>query len=158
MRRLAAGAQPQRGRELVAHVGGRWPSAARSASVTAPWRLARRSPSGPSMSATWAWRGAGSPSRAPSHSWRGVESSRSAPRTTSPHALVGVVDHHGEVVGEGAVVAAHDEVVDDALEAPGEAVLEGDARRVGADAQRGRAPAASRSARCAAVSRRQVPG
>src|SRR4051812_9800270 len=60
-----------------------WPSGARSAGVTAPWRLARRSPSGPSMRGTWAWRGAGRPSRAPSHSWRGVESRRSAPRTTS---------------------------------------------------------------------------
>src|SRR4051812_17624421 len=60
------------------------PMAARSASVTAPWRLASRAPSGPSMSGTWAWRGAGTPSRAPSQSWRGVESSRSMPRTTSP--------------------------------------------------------------------------
>ena len=130
-----------------------WPSAARSASVTAPWRLASRAPSGPSTSGTWAWRGAASPSRAPSHSWRGVESSRSAPRTTSLDALVGVVDDHGEVVGEGAVVAAHDEVVDDALDAPGEAVVEGHARRVGATRSAGGRPRASRSARCAAVRR-----
>src|SRR6476661_2160997 len=60
------------------------PSAARSASVTAPWRLASRAPSSPSISGTWAWRGAGSPRRSPSQSWRGVESNRSAPRTTSP--------------------------------------------------------------------------
>src|SRR4051794_18232070 len=33
---------------------GESPSAARSASVTAPWRLARRAPSGPSMSGTCA--------------------------------------------------------------------------------------------------------
>src|SRR5439155_18948285 len=64
------------------------PSAARSASVTAPWRLARRAPSGPSISGTCAKEGArppaGSPSCSPSQSWRGVESRRSAPRTTSP--------------------------------------------------------------------------
>ena len=38
----------------AAHVGGRQPSrAARSASVTAPWRLASRVPSGASTSGTW---------------------------------------------------------------------------------------------------------
>src|SRR4051812_41313296 len=60
------------------------PSARRSSSVTAPWRLARRAPSAPSISGTWAYVGAGAPSRRASSSWRGVVSSRSAPRTTSP--------------------------------------------------------------------------
>src|SRR4051794_13039104 len=42
------------------------PIAGRSASVPAQWRLASRAPSGPSMSGTWAWRGAGTPRRSPS--------------------------------------------------------------------------------------------
>src|SRR4051794_1633196 len=55
------------------------PMAARSASVTAPWRLASRVPSGPSMSGTWAWRGAAPPRRPPRPSLRGGEGSRTHP-------------------------------------------------------------------------------
>ena len=117
------------------------PRAARSASVTAPWRLARRAPSGPSISGTWAWRGRGQaePRAEPELARGGVEQVRSA--HDLPDTLLGVVDNDREVVGERAVVAADDEVVDDALDRPAQAVLERDARAAGAHAQRGR-PAA----------------
>ena len=74
-------------------------------------------------------------------------------------ALVGVVDHHGEVVRERAVVAADHEVVDDAFDRPAEAVdhaLDGAARRGRAARAAGRTPRAARSR--AAVRSRQVPG
>ena len=87
---------------------------------------------------------------------RRVQQVRAAHDLADP--LRGVVDDDGEVVGVDAVVAAHDEVVDDAGDLPGEPVGEADARRVGADAQRRRAAAASRSARSAAVSRGRCPG
>src|SRR5690606_36441051 len=60
------------------------PAAARSASVTEPCRLARRVPSGPRISGTWAWVGRGRPRRSYRCSCPGVASTRSAPRTTSP--------------------------------------------------------------------------
>jgi hypothetical protein len=49
------------------------PRSVRSERVTAPWRLARRRPSGPSTSGTWAYRGSGKPSSRASRIWRGVE-------------------------------------------------------------------------------------
>ena len=51
-----------------------------------------------------------------------------------------VVDDHGEIVCRDAVVAAYDQIVDDALAAAEQAVGERDGRRAGAQAQRGRAP------------------
>jgi hypothetical protein len=54
--------------------------------------------------------------------------------------LGAVVDDDRQVVGERAVVAAHDEVVDDARLRAVDAVGEGDRRGVGGDAQRRRAP------------------
>ncbi len=53
-------------------------------------------------------------------------------------ALVGVVDGHREVVGEGAVVAAHDEVVDGARLGAGQPVGEGHRCFLGAHPQGGR--------------------
>ena len=90
-------------------------AASRSSSVTAPWRLASRAPSGPSTSGTWAYAGAVEPEQP------GEEelARRRLQQVVAAHdladALPGVVDDHGEVVGGRAVVAAHDEVVDDAL-------------------------------------------
>ena len=88
------------------------PSAARSARVTAPWRLARRSPSGPSTSGTWAQVGRGQPEQVGEVGLPG----RGGQEVVAAHhlldALVGVVHHHGEVVGGHAVVAAQHEVVD----------------------------------------------
>ena len=59
------------------------PRCARSASVTAPWRLARRDPSGASTSGTWAYCGSGRSSSRCSMICRGVDANRSSPRTTS---------------------------------------------------------------------------
>ncbi len=56
------------------------------------------------------------------------------------HALEGVVDHHGQVVGRRAVAAAHHEVVDDAGLVTQQPVGEVDPLAAGAQAQRRRAP------------------
>ena len=88
------------------------PSATWSDSVTEPWRLASRRPSGPSTSGTWAWAGTGRPEQAGDEdlAGRGVE------QVVAPHdladAVVVVVDHHDEVVGRRAVGPADHEVVD----------------------------------------------
>ena len=52
------------------------------------------------------------PARAAAAICRGVLSARSSPRTTSVMPCVGVVDHHGELVGPQPVGAAQDEVAD----------------------------------------------
>ena len=92
--------------------------------------------------------------RAPSQSWRGVESSRSAPRTTSPIALVGVVDDDREVVGArrrrcGAPRSRRRRP----RRAPRRGPSKRDARRAGAHAQRRRA---ARGLALGALGRRQV--
>ena len=87
-----------------------------------------------------------------------MESARSEPRTTSPMPCVGVVDHDREVVGERAVAAAHDEVVDDALDPPSsrsENATEAPSARTRSAGGR---PEARFSASSAALSRRHVPG
>ena len=60
------------------------PRAARSASVTEPWRLASRAPSGPSTSGTCAWEGArrgpGRRSRSAGAGWRRPGRRRAPPR------------------------------------------------------------------------------
>ena len=75
------------------------------------------------------------------------------------HALRCVVDDHGEIVCGGAVVAAHDEVVDDVLVPSEQAVGERDGDRRG---RAGAARAGDRRARARPaerrVSARQVPG
>ena len=119
------------------------------------WPAARRR--GRARAARGRTSGAGSPSARASQSWRGVESSRSAPRTTSLDALVGVVDDDREVVGEGAVVAAHDEVVDAPSSRPA-AGRERDRAPPARTRSAGGRPRRSRSARSAAVSSRHVPG
>src|SRR5215204_2267655 len=86
------------------------PRTARSDRVTAPWRLARRCPVGPSTSGTWAYRGSAKPSSRASRIWRGVDRKIRTPNHLA-YPLRGIIDHNGELVGRSAVVAAHDEVV-----------------------------------------------
>ena len=58
------------------------------------------------------------------------------------YALGCVVDDHGEIVCGGAIVAAHDEIVDDVAARAEQPVGERDDRAGGAQAQRGRAAGA----------------
>ena len=86
-----------------------------SSSVTAPWRLASRAPSGPEHERDVRVDGRGEPEPPAEEEL----ARRRVEQVVAAHdladALPGVVDDHREVVGGRAVVAAHDEVVDDAL-------------------------------------------
>ena len=79
--------------------------------MTEPWRLARRSPSGPSTSGTCAHAGTGPAEQVEQVrlARRGVEQVVAAHHLLD--ALVVVVDHDGHVVRRHAVVAAQDDVV-----------------------------------------------
>ena len=75
------------------------------------------------------------------------------------HALRCVVDDHGEIVCGRAVVAAHDQVVDDAVVRSEQPIGERRRSPRGAQAQRRRAPGAlALGALRPRVSSRQVPG
>ena len=80
----------------------------------------------------------------------------------APHDLAytlrGIIDHYGELVRGCTVVAAHDEVIHRLIAAPEQAILESYPGILRTDSKCRRTPAASRSARWAAVRLRQVPG
>ena len=122
---------------------GAWPAAARPA----------RAPAARARSA-----GSASPSARYSHSWRGVESSEVGAAHDLADALAGVVDHDREVVGERAVVAAHDEVVHRRRVRTQQPVLEPTTAPPARTRSAGTRPAARRAARSASVSARHVPG
>ena len=129
------------------------PSSARSASVTAPWRLASRAPSAPTTRGTCAHDGRGRPSRSSRWAWlgRGVE------QIVAPHdlldALVVIVHHDGHVVGGHAVVAAQHDVVGGPRDLAVQPVEDRHRRTIGPQAQR-RGPALSLAV--PAASRAQV--
>ena len=139
VRRLAGRADSQRGRELVAHVGGglaqRGAIGQRDGAVALGQPLAVGAEHERHVGV--AGGGEAEPRAEPQLARRGVQEVGAAHDLA--HALLGVVDDDGQVVGERPVVAAHHEVVDDALHGPGDAVLEGHPRGVGADSQRRRA-------------------
>ena len=87
-----------------------------------------------------------------------MESARSEPAHHLADALRGVVDHHGEVVGVRAVAAAHDEVVDDALDPPQQPIRERHRAPSARTRSAGGRPEARLSASSAALNRRHVPG
>ena len=114
--------------------------------VTAPWRLARRAPSGPSTRGTWACAGAATPSSPARKQLARGRLQQVVAADDLADALPGVVDDHREVVGGRAVVAADHEVVDDPVLVAVQAIGEADARGAGADAQRRRAAAGALAA------------
>ena len=81
--RSAGAASPRLRARSASTAAGSSPCTARSASVTAPWRLARRVPSGPSTSGTCAYAGTGRPSTAA----RCDLARRRRPEVVAPHHL-----------------------------------------------------------------------
>ena len=96
----------------------------RSESATAPWRFARRWPSGPSTERDV---GVGGLRQAEEAREQDL-ARRRVHEIRTPHdlayALRGIVDHDGDLVSGRAVVTAHDEVVHDLLEAPQQTIVE----------------------------------
>ncbi len=113
---------------------------ATSRSVTSPWRFASRRPSGPEHQRHVRVRRRRHAQRAsqPDLPRRRVDEVGAAHDLLD--ALRRVVDDDREVVGVRAVVALHDEVVDDAGLRPQHPVVEVHARRAGVHPQRGHAP------------------
>ncbi len=140
------------------HPGQRAPRADSSSSVTAPWRLARRLPSGAEherhVRVARHWQ-AEQP-RKLDLARGGVEQVVAAHHLV--HALVGVIDHHRELVGGRVVAAPEHEVVHHAGHVAVQPVLEFDSALLASSRSAAGRPERSRSVRSAAVSRRQVPG
>ncbi len=100
------------------------PCAARSASVTAPWRLASRDPSGASTSGTCAYLGNWQVEQAMQHDLAGCRCQQVVSADHLGHPLGGVVDDYCQVVRGHAVVALQHDVVDPAAVGSAESVDE----------------------------------